>query len=239
MWGDGAGDEPAELGQLLGEHDPFVCLQRGPFGAELVAVGHDLRACSSEALSNDTGDTYTEEKFLQVKALLDRFKDRADHTRVDAGWTARVTDVRRWFVFSASELDLGTDDEHEVHTDSSGKSGGQKEKLAYTVLAASLAYQFRIDPTTAKAKTFHFVTIGEAFGRGDDSSAHFALDLFQRLGLQLLVITLLQKLHVIEPHVTRVGYVDKPDAGCRRWRSPSRRKAPWGFSRTIFPTGGR
>ncbi len=28
-------------------------------------------------------------------------------------------------------------------------------------------------------------------------------------------------------------------AGCRRWRSPSRRKAPWGFSRTIFPTGNR
>jgi uncharacterized protein YPO0396 len=40
---------------------------------------------------------------------------------------------------------------------------------------------------------------------------HFALDLFQRLGLQLLVITPLQKLHTIEPHVTRVGYVDKPD----------------------------
>lgn len=28
-------------------------------------------------------------------------------------------------------------------------------------------------------------------------------------------------------------------AGCRRWRSPSRRKAPWGFSRTIIPTGNR
>lgn len=29
----------AELGQLPGEHSPFVCLQRRPFGAELVAVG--------------------------------------------------------------------------------------------------------------------------------------------------------------------------------------------------------
>ncbi|MFD5620530.1 ATP-binding protein [Streptomyces yangpuensis] len=178
---------------------------------EIRQFQHDLKACSSEALSNETGDAYTEEKFLQVKALLDRFKGRADHTRVDAGWTARVTDVRRWFAFSASELDRNTDTEHEVHPDSGGKSGGQKEKLAYTVLAASLAYQFRIDPTAAKPKTFHFVTIDEAFGRGDDSSAHFALGLFQRLGLQLLVVTPLQKLHVIEPHVTRVGYVDKPD----------------------------
>lgn len=172
---------------------------------------HDLRACTSEALSNDADDTYTEEKFLQVKALLDRFKGRPEHTRLDKEWTSRVTDVRRWFVFSASELNREDDAEYEVHSDSGGKSGGQKEKLAYTILAASLAYQFRIDPTAPKPKTFHFVTIDEAFGRGDDPSAHFALDLFQRLGLQLLVVTPLQKLHVIEPHVTRVGYVDRPD----------------------------
>lgn len=178
---------------------------------EIREFQHDLRACTSEALSNDADGTYTEEKFLQVKALLDRFKGRPEHTRLDKEWTARVTDVRRWFVFSASELNREDDAEYEVHSDSGGKSGGQKEKLAYTILAASLAYQFRIDPAAATPKTFHFVTIDEAFGRGDDPSAHFALDLFQRLGLQLLVITPLQKLHVIEPHVTRVGYVDRPD----------------------------
>ncbi|MGW5679243.1 ATP-binding protein [Streptomyces sp. NPDC003860] len=178
---------------------------------EIREFQHDLRACTSETLSNDTDDAYTEEKFLQVKALLDRFKGRPEYTRPDKDWTARVTDVRRWFAFSASELNREDDTEYEVHSDSGGKSGGQKEKLAYTILAASLAYQFRIDPTAAKPKTFHFVTIDEAFGRGDDPSAHFALDLFQRLGLQLLVVTPLQKLHVIEPHVTRVGYVDRPD----------------------------
>lgn len=178
---------------------------------EIREFQHDLRACTSETLSNDTDDAYTEEKFLQVKALLDRFKGRPEYTRPDKDWTARVTDVRRWFVFSASELNREDDTEYEVHSDSGGKSGGQKEKLAYTILAASLAYQFRIDPTAAKPKTFHFVTIDEAFGRGDDPSAHFALDLFRSLGLQLLVVTPLQKLHVIEPHVTRVGYVDRPD----------------------------
>ncbi|MEU2916389.1 ATP-binding protein [Streptomyces massasporeus] len=178
---------------------------------EIREFQHDLRACTSEALSNDADDAYTEEKFLQVKVLLDRFKGRPEHTRLDKEWTSRVTDVRRWFVFSASELNREDGTEYEVHSDSGGKSGGQKEKLAYTILAASLAYQFRIDPTAVRPKTFHFVTIDEAFGRGDDPSAHFALDLFQRLGLQLLVVTPLQKLHVIEPHVTRVGYVDRPD----------------------------
>ncbi|MGW2542084.1 hypothetical protein ACWC5I_14730 [Kitasatospora sp. NPDC001574] len=37
------------------------------------------------------------------------------------------------------------------------------------------------------------------------------LGLFHRLGLQLLVVTPMQKLHVIEPHVSRVGYVYKSD----------------------------
>jgi uncharacterized protein YPO0396 len=190
----------------------YIRLNAGPtLHKEIREFQHDLRACTGEAFSNDTGDAYTEEKFLQVKALLDRFKGRPERTRLDAEWTARVTDVRRWFVFSASELNRGDETEYEVHSDSGGKSGGQKEKLAYTILAASLAYQFRIDPTAAEPKTFHFVTIDEAFGRGDDPSAHFALGLFQRLGLQLLVVTPLQKLHVIEPHVTRVGYVDRPD----------------------------
>ncbi|MFJ7205227.1 ATP-binding protein [Streptomyces sp. NPDC098789] len=178
---------------------------------EIREFQHDLRACTTDVLATDTDTAYTEDKFLQVKRLLDRFKGRPEFTRIDADWTARVTDVRRWFVFSASELNRADDTEHEVYSDSGGKSGGQKEKLAYTILAASLAYQFRIDPTAQKAKTFHFVVIDEAFGRGDDASAHFALDLFQRLGLQLLVVTPLQKLHVIEPHVTRVGYVDRPD----------------------------
>ncbi|MFD6821956.1 ATP-binding protein [Streptomyces sp. NPDC060085] len=190
----------------------YIRLNAAPtLNKEVREFQHDLRACTSEALSNDADDAYTEEKFLQVKALLDRFKGRPEHTRLDKEWTTRVTDVRRWFVFSASELNREDDAEYEVHSDSGGKSGGQKEKLAYTILAASLAYQFRIDPTAVKPKTFHFVTIDEAFGRGDDPSAHFALDLFQRLGLQLLVVTPLQKLHVIEPHVTRVGYVDRPD----------------------------
>ncbi|KDN85725.1 ATP-binding protein [Kitasatospora cheerisanensis] len=171
----------------------------------------ELLECTSDALATETDGAYTEEKFLQVKRLLDRFKGRSGQSDKDAEWTARVTDVRRWFTFSASEYSRADDTEYEVYSDSGGKSGGQKEKLAYTILAASLAYQFRIDPEAKKAKTFRFVVIDEAFGRGDDEAAHFGLDLFHRLGLQLLVVTPLQKLHVIEPHVSSVGYVYKPD----------------------------
>ncbi|WP_342216099.1 hypothetical protein [Nocardia farcinica] len=52
------------------------------------------------------------------------------------------------------------------------------------------------------------MVIDEAFGRGSDESTRFALDLFRRLGLQLLIVTPLQKIHVIEPYVSAVGFVD-------------------------------
>ena len=64
----------------------------------------------------------------------------------------RVTDVREWFTFSASERNRDDDTEREHYTSSGGKSGGQKEKLAYTILAASLAYQFKLEASDGAAR---------------------------------------------------------------------------------------
>ncbi len=69
-------------------------------------------------------------------------------------------------LFSASERWHEDGKEHEHYSDSGGKSGGQKEKLAYTVLAASLAYQFGLESGATRSRSFRFVVIDEAFGRG-------------------------------------------------------------------------
>lgn len=179
----------------------------------------ELRACTDGSLSADDSDQYSEQKFLQVKSIIERFKGREGQAEIDKSWTKRVTDVRNWFVFSASERWRADDTEHENYTDSGGKSGGQKEKLAYTILAASLAYQFKLDWTATRSKTFRFVVIDEAFGRGSDESTRFALDLFRRLGLQLLIVTPLQKIHVIEPFVAAVGFVDNVNGNYSRLQS--------------------
>jgi uncharacterized protein YPO0396 len=170
----------------------------------------DLRACTSNITQGADDDQYSEQRFTQVKAIIDRFKGREGSTDQDRAWTKRVTDVRQWFVFSASERWRATDLEHESYSDSSGKSGGQKEKLAYTILAASLAYQFKLDRPDQASRSFRFVVIDEAFGRGSDDSTRYALGLFTALGLQLLIVTPLQKIHVIEPHVSCVGFVQNP-----------------------------
>jgi uncharacterized protein YPO0396 len=168
----------------------------------------DLRRCSDGSIGADASDQYSEERFLLVKALIEKFRGRDGQTEADRNWVRRVTDVRNWCTFAASERWREDDTEHENYTDSGGKSGGQKEKLAYTILAASLAYQFNLEWGVKRSKDFRFVVIDEAFGRGSDESTRFALTLFRKLGLQLLIVTPLQKIHVIEPFVASVGFVD-------------------------------
>jgi uncharacterized protein YPO0396 len=173
--------------------------------------GSDLRACSEGTIGET--DQYSEQKYLQVERLIDRFRGREGLTDLDRKWTAKVTDVRNWFTFSASEKWTETGEEYEHFTDSGGKSGGQKEKLAYTILAAALAFQFGLGSgkgagrNAGSGRSFRFVVIDEAFGRGSDESARYGLELFQRMKLQLLIVTPLQKIHVIEPFVSHVGFV--------------------------------
>ncbi len=167
----------------------------------------ELRSCTEGSLASTDNEQYTEEKFLQVKRIVNRFKGREGTSDLDKKWTQKVTDVRNWFAFAASERWIEDDSEYEHYTDSGGKSGGQKEKLAYTVLAASLAYQFGLEWGEIRSRSFRFVVIDEAFGRGSDESARFGLELFKQLNLQILIITPLQKIHIIEPYVSTVGFV--------------------------------
>jgi uncharacterized protein YPO0396 len=162
----------------------------------------DLKTCFSNILDERT--LYTEEKFLQVKLIVERLKNRGgDFTSIDKEWRSKVTDVRQWFDFMAHEKFRETDAVKCVYEGSSGRSGGQKEKLAYTILASALAYQFGAD----KARSFRFVIVDEAFGRGSEESARFGMDLFDMLNLQLLVLTPLQKINVIEKYISSVNFV--------------------------------
>ena len=179
--------------------------------AEIRDFQQDLRKCTENTLTGSEDNAYAEAKFLEVKRVIERFRGRDKLTEIDQKWTRKVTDVRNWFEFSASERWRVDDTEREHYSDSGGKSGGQKEKLAYTILAASLAYQFGLDKGTERSRAFHFVMIDEAFGRGSDEAAEFGLTLFQKMGLQLLIATPLQKIHVIEPHVSAVGFVHNED----------------------------
>lgn len=139
-----------------------------------------------------------EASFKKIQELIDRLNS-------DERWTARVTDVRNWLNFSVRVNNQADDTEREYHSDSSGKSGGQKAKLAYTILASAIAYQFGLVQDKAKSESFRLVVIDEAFSKSDETNARYAMDLFKQLNLQLLVVTPKDKIQVLE-HYAGAGY---------------------------------
>ncbi len=172
---------------------------------ELSDFRNDLKS-ATQGVFGDT-NVFSEEKFIEVKKLLDRFKSVAD---IDKNWTNRVTDVTQWYTFGASERYREDNAEREYFSDSSGKSGGQKEKLAYTILASAITYQFGLSRNEERSRSFRFVVIDEAFGKGSDESTRYGLKLFEELNLQLLIVTPLQKINIIEDYINTVHFVSNP-----------------------------
>ncbi|MDX8397581.1 MAG: ATP-binding protein, partial [Mariprofundaceae bacterium] len=189
--------------------------------AEIQAFQQDLKACTEGSVTGSEDEQYSEDKFFQVQKIIARFRGREGEADADLRWQRKVSDVRNWFRFAASERWREDDEEYEHYADSGGKSGGQKEKLAYTILAASLAYQFGLEWNAVRSRSFRFVVIDEAFGRGSDESAEYGLKLFAQLNLQLLIVTPLQKIHIIEPHVQHVGYVSNEGGTSSKLRNLS------------------
>lgn len=179
----------------------------GTRNREIRDFKEDLKVCLGDVARQTAEDN--EERFQNIqKRLIERFKS-------EDRWMGLVTDVRNWLDFSVSERYRSDNTEKEHHTDSSGKSGGQKVKLAYTILASAIAYQFGLNQDTVKHKSFRFVVIDEAFSRSDDGNARYAMELFKNLNLQLLVVTPKDKINVIEPYIANLHFVSNtPEGNC-------------------------
>ena len=158
-----------------------------------------LKDCLVDVGRQRSEEAY-EASFTKVRDLIARFKD-------DPRWTARVTDVRHWLSFAAIERYRADDSERHYYSDSSGKSGGQKAKLAYTILASAIAFQFGLERGQAKSRSFRFVVVDEAFSRSDENNSRYAMQLFKELDLQLLVVTPMTGIHIVEPYINACHFV--------------------------------
>lgn len=167
----------------------------------------DLKSCLGDAGRQDPQNLEAVFKNIQTR-LIEKFKS-------DDKWTNFVIDVRNWLEFSVSECYRLDDSQKEYHTDSSGKSGGQKVKLAYTILASAMAYQYGLNQDDAKSKSFRLVVIDEIFSVLDEGNARYAMELFKNLNLQLLFVTPTQKINVVEPYIRSVHLVSNtPEGNC-------------------------
>jgi len=150
-----------------------------------------IKGCIPDA--GDNSFESNEKSFNRIRVLIERFDN-------EERWKVKVTDVRNWLNFNASERYLENDSEKELYESSSGKSGGQTVKMAYTILASAISYQFGLGTRTNKS--FHFVVIDEVFSNLDSSNSRYAMELFKRLDLQLLVVTPFDKVNIVEPYIS-------------------------------------
>ncbi len=195
------------LAQLEYRPGTFMKLEPRPVAdREIEDFRRSLRECLDHSF--DGSSEANEARFLRIEKLVARLGD-SEKTR----WRDKVIDVRNWYNFAARELDKATNETHSFHEGSSGQSGGEKAKLAFTILVAAIAYQYDLDPTGMTPGRFHFVVVDEMFSKIDDQNAEYALRLFEQFGLQLLIVAPLDaKARVTEPFVDSYLQVVKDDS---------------------------
>ncbi len=143
----------------------------------------------------------------ELEAAFKRIKLIIEELSNNENWRRKVTDVRNWLEFAAIERFLADDQERQYYQDSRSLSGGEKAKLAYTILASAIAYQFGIRSENNKRRSFRFAVVDEAFSKVDPANAIYAMELFKQLDLQLMVVTPLDKINLAEPYIQTVHYV--------------------------------
>ena len=128
--------------------------------------------------------------------------------------TRKVIDVRNWFDFRAEERRCSEHPEGgeivQSYRGAGGKSGGEKNRLASTILATAIAYQYGIDVDNRQTETFRLVVVDEMFSKTDDDFSEYLLRLFKEFHLQLLVVQPLDpKVYILRRFAERYHLITK------------------------------
>ncbi|RME05399.1 MAG: ATP-binding protein [Anaerolineae bacterium] len=146
-----------------------------------------------------------ERRFAQLKELVDRLAGNDAETR---RWRDLVLDVRLHVEFIGRELNA-EGGEVEIYRSGAGKSGGQREKLATTCLAAALRYQ--LGGSEDGLPRYAAVVLDEAFGKADNEFTELAMGIFDRFGFQMIVATPLKAVMTLEPFIGGACFVEITD----------------------------
>ena len=177
--------------------------------------GHDveefrssLRRCFEHGIAPRAEERL--EIFQRVRLLLEALKNDPEKTK-------RITDVRTWFSSGARELRKADNTEVDYLTATTGKSGGQKTRLAFTILASALVAQYGLSAASDDSPNFRLVVIDEAFSRTDELNSTRAMELFSRLGFQLLIVGPFDaKAKLAVPFVETIHLASNPEANNSR-----------------------
>ena len=188
------------------KEETYIQLKFEDAGDDGVRKFKKLRRHALEGdLEADDEDERRRERYHRVEQFLAELEQ-------DLNWTYRVIDVRNWFKFRADEFYKDEDTLRQSYSGAAGKSGGEKNRLASTILATAIAYQYGIDVGGKQTETFRLVAVDEMFSKTDDEFSQYLLDLFKEFHLQLLIVQPLDaKIHVVQKYVERYHVVERRD----------------------------
>lgn len=140
-------------------------------------------------------------------ATLRQLVARLGSTEPDARrWREQVLDVRQHVEFIGVELDAQTRQQVEIYRSGAGKSGGQRQKLATTCLAAALRYQ--LGGEDGELPRYCAVVLDEAFDKADNEFTALAMNIFENFGFQMVVATPLKSVMTLEPFIGGACFVE-------------------------------
>ena len=144
-----------------------------------------------------------EAQFEGLRKLVARLASAdPEHKR----WREQVLDVRLHVEFIGEELDAQSRRQLEVYRSGAGKSGGQRQKLATTCLAAALRYQ--LGDEDGGVPQYAAVVLDEAFDKADNEFTAMAMRIFENFGFQMIVATPLKSVMTLEPFIGGACFVE-------------------------------
>ncbi len=145
------------------------------FEAQLLKVLHQATSSDHEA------------RFEQLVTVVNILEKASASNTSNTLESMRLLDPRYQMSFYAEELDVMTGEVRDVLASSSGKSGGEKESFAGTVVAASLAYV--LTPDGCDRPVYCTVFLDEAFSNTAEAVSRRVLRVFKELHLHVNLIT--------------------------------------------------
>ncbi|MGV8961624.1 MAG: SbcC/MukB-like Walker B domain-containing protein [Stenotrophomonas sp.] len=169
--------------------------------AEVQDFQLQLRTVLSHQQSEDR--SVAEAQFNTLRALVQQLGAQDAELR---RWREQVLDVRLHVEFIGVELDVETRAQVEIYRSGAGKSGGQRQKLATTCLAAALRYQ--LGGEDGELPRYAAVVLDEAFDKADNEFTALAMNIFENFGFQMVVATPLKSVMTLEPFIGGACFVE-------------------------------
>lgn len=187
------------------EFQPGSYLELGPQMEKyphVQAFEQDLRKVLSQVTSDDH-----EARFQQLAKVVQILEKASAPGTSSNQESLRLLDPRYQMSFYAEERDNNTEEIRDVLRSSSGKSGGEKESFAGTIVAASLAYV--LTPDGCDRPVYCTVFLDEAFSNTAEAVSRRVLRVFKELHIHVNLITPYKNLNLARESARSLLIVDK------------------------------